>query len=98
MNRKSITNRQHEIKSQSSSDAKAQPLGLVSRLNRLLKFLSDNSLRNSEPRIWQVRDRSGNTYWRAYDLMSGRSLVCSTEQEVRIWLEQVLYRSGKASL
>ena len=46
-----------------------------------------------EPKIWQKRDRYGNLYWVVYDPTTGHSSCFSSEQEVRVWLEQRYYRS-----
>ncbi|BAU15407.1 hypothetical protein LEP3755_59650 [Leptolyngbya sp. NIES-3755] len=47
---------------------------------------------SSEPRVWQRRDRSGQTYWQVYDPETNRSARLSSEQEVRQWLEQRYYQ------
>ena len=36
----------------------------------------------------QKINRNGSTYWSVYDPTSGQSAYLSSEQEVRIWLEQ----------
>ena len=45
----------------------------------------------SEPRIQQIQDREGHTWWQAYDPISGQMTYLSSEQEVQIWLEERLY-------
>jgi hypothetical protein len=54
-------------------------------------FLTHSLTKSHEPCIWQTRDRDGEIWWNAHDPMSGRSLVCTTEEEVQIWLEQLPY-------
>lgn len=44
------------------------------------------------PHVWQQRDRFGTLQWCAHDSMTGRSIQCVSEDEVRVWLESVLYR------
>jgi hypothetical protein len=46
---------------------------------------------NSEPRVWQIRDRNDQVWWNAYDPVSGSTLAYASEAEVRIWLEQRYY-------
>lgn len=41
----------------------------------------------SDIRIQKI-NRNGSTYWSLYDPTTGRSAYLSSEQEVRIWLEQ----------
>jgi len=46
----------------------------------------------------QVRQRinhDGNRYWQAYNPLTGRSLCSNSELEIRLWIEQQLYRSGQ---
>lgn len=98
MNRETIDYRETAIEWQSSSRKNTQPSRLLSLINRVWESLTQNLLKRSEPQVWQVRDRAGNTYWKAYDPASGQSLVCSTEREVRIWLEHVLCRPDQPFL
>lgn len=51
-------------------------------------FLQRTLQRMDEPRISQVRTRSGNVLWHVYDPLSRRSVVLGSEAEVRTWLEQ----------
>lgn len=44
-----------------------------------------------EPQIWQECDRTGNTWWRAYDPITRESLYAESEGEVMQWLEQRSY-------
>lgn len=48
--------------------------------------------RRQEPHIWQKCDRFGSLQWYGYDSRTGRSIKCATEDDVRIWVEGVLYR------
>lgn len=51
-------------------------------------FLQRTLQRMDEPRISQVRTRSGNVLWHVYDPLSRWSVVLGSEAEVRTWLEQ----------
>lgn len=62
---------------------------VVSWLQNLCNNYVYHLANSEEPQVWQKRDRHGEIGWRAYDPVSGRSLVCSSEKEVRIWLEQL---------
>lgn len=41
-----------------------------------------------EPRIRQARDRQGRTFWQVYDPSTGFQSRFSSEDEVRVWLEE----------
>ena len=74
-----------------------KPISLVAKLttfaNNQLQYLWRYFNQRLEPKIWQKRDRYGNFYWVVYDPTTGHSSYFSSEQEVRIWLEQRYYRS-----
>lgn len=44
--------------------------------------------RPNEVRIWQVSDRQGKTYWKAYDPYTNTTTYVSSENDLRVWLEQ----------
>lgn len=54
--------------------------------------IGNSLITDSEPKAWQIRDRSGATYWRVYDPVSNQTQAFSGEAEVRMWLEQRYYR------
>lgn len=92
MNSKQRLNRQSDREFQFSKDANAQASKLIFWLNQIWRSLLQQLLKGNEPQVRQARDRSGKIRWRVYDPVSGRSHVCLSEQEVRMWLEEVLYR------
>ncbi len=49
---------------------------------------------HNELQVWQKTDRYGNTYWQAYDPVTGRSTSLGSEDEMRIWIEQRYYQSN----
>jgi hypothetical protein len=44
-----------------------------------------------EPRVNQYHDAEGNSYYRAVNPMTRQSTTVSSEQEIRIWLDQQHY-------
>ncbi|NJR58283.1 MAG: hypothetical protein HC769_05125 [Cyanobacteria bacterium CRU_2_1] len=64
----------------------------ISIFDRLWQSLLNGFLGNSEPKIYQKRDRYGDVYFRVYDPMTGTSSSFKSEQEVRIWLDQRYYQ------
>ncbi len=44
--------------------------------------------RPNEIRIWQVSDRQGETYWKAYDPYTNTTNYLNSENDLRVWLEQ----------
>ncbi|PSB30028.1 hypothetical protein [Stenomitos frigidus] len=61
-------------------------------LRKMWQGLLDGVARQSEPKVWQSVDRSGNLRWNVYHPGTRESAVLDSEQEVRIWLEQSFYR------
>ncbi|MEO0407575.1 MAG: hypothetical protein AAF289_09515 [Cyanobacteria bacterium P01_A01_bin.135] len=53
-------------------------------LTALLQALTPND----EPIVTHHRDRQGNPYYRMYDPVTRQRTTCSSEAEVRQWLEQ----------
>jgi hypothetical protein len=66
---------------------------LASLSSRCWESLTQLFTRNTEPYIWQKRDRHGNLFWQLYDPSTNRSATFSSEDEVRIWLEERYYHS-----
>jgi hypothetical protein len=63
---------------------------LISIIEKIGRYLSRNRV---EPRVKQKCDRSGNTYWRVYEPVSGFHCSFNSEQEVRAWLDTRYYHS-----
>lgn len=90
MNR-SIMHRQYEVAPKTVNGANARPSKVVDFFQAILQAILDVAVKDNEPKILQIRDRHGQIWWRAYDPKSRRSLVCTTEDEVRLWLDQLPY-------
>lgn len=56
-------------------------------LVNIWKFLA-KAFQTNELQIWQKTNRQGDTYWKVYHPATGRTAYCSTELEVRIWIDQ----------
>ncbi len=63
---------------------------LASWIRKIWQFISED-MNNREPQIWQRLSRDGTLYYYAYDPISGRSLNSASEDEVRMWLEELPY-------
>lgn len=65
------------------------------QLQQILKKMRGNVLQwlssNSEPRIWQSKDRKGNIYWHIYDPRTAQSSQFSSEAEVKAWIDGQYY-------
>lgn len=61
---------------------------LVTLFSQTGLFLQKALKRMDEPRISQVRTRSGELLWHVYDPLSRQSVVLGSETEIRTWLEQ----------
>lgn len=71
----------------------------VSRLEKIKRLISSLKLNwldrlarrigaESEPQVWEKHDRHGHTFFKVYDPQSDRYLYLSSEDEVRVWLEE----------
>ncbi|MCA1993165.1 MAG: hypothetical protein LDL41_14180, partial [Coleofasciculus sp. S288] len=60
---------------------------LKKALQRFVEFFSSGH----ELRIWTTTDHYGNTYWHAYDPVTGKSTHLSSEDEMRVWIERRYY-------
>ncbi|MGV0027469.1 hypothetical protein [Phormidesmis priestleyi] len=69
----------------------AKTLSLKSNFIAGWRSVCQSIAANQEPQVWQRRDRDGNFGWYAYDPISQRSLHYATEDEVRLWLDQLPY-------
>nr|WP_085952854.1 hypothetical protein [Calothrix sp. PCC 7507] len=68
------------------------PSSFWNRFYGFWKNLLNNLLADPhELQVWQKVDRQGNTYWRAYDPITGKSFASGSEADVCMWIEQ-LYR------
>lgn len=57
------------------------------KLNKLFQELVFALTKEPEPQIKQLKNRFGDTYWRAYDPKTGHSAYLASEAEVKSWLE-----------
>ena len=58
-------------------------------LNQPINF--GYSFSQSEPEIQQTLDRTGQTWWKVYDPLTGQTAYLESEAEVHVWLEERLY-------
>lgn len=71
---------------------------LMESLKRLGQRIAEYFTSQSEIKIWQLQARSGKTYWRVYDPNTNRSATFSSEEEVRIWIEELFYQQKHQSI
>jgi hypothetical protein len=65
---------------------------LFSLLNSIWQYIVTAFTRGQEPKVWQRSDRSGQTWWYAYDPVTERSACRDSEAEILIWLEERYYQ------
>jgi len=46
---------------------------------------------SNEPQVWSSTDWSGYTWWHIYFPKNGQTIRLSSEEEVRVWLEENLH-------
>lgn len=66
-------------------------LPLSSVLKNILQLFIQLVANGDELKIWITTDRHGNKSWHAYDPVSDRSTIQSSEAELRTWIEQRYY-------
>jgi hypothetical protein len=75
-----------------------QPYNLMESIKRLGQRIAEYFTSQSEIKVWQLQDRSGNTYWCVYDPNTNRSATFGSEEEVRIWIEELFYQQQHQSI
>jgi hypothetical protein len=83
--------RRYEIIPELVPGAQPKHSNLSEWIYRFWAFLTHSFTKSHEPHVWQTSDRHGEIWWNAHDPVSGQSLVCTTEAEVRIWLDRLPY-------
>lgn len=54
-------------------------------------FLINALTTSNEPKVWTSKDWFGHTVWNVYFPKTGQTIRLSSEEEVRIWLEENLH-------
>jgi hypothetical protein len=65
---------------------------IVEYLKRLGDRIVEYFNSQSEIKVWQRQDRFGNEYWEVYDPNTHRSASFDSEEEVRIWIEELFHQ------
>jgi hypothetical protein len=71
------------VEQSSPSVWKAIAIGLNHFSSNIITFLTSGD----EPRISQRADATGRIIWTIYDPRSNQHIICTSEAEVRAWLE-----------
>ncbi|MEG4799206.1 hypothetical protein QUB63_01580 [Microcoleus sp. ARI1-B5] len=66
---------------------KQKGISLFSAMNQLWQGLLAAASGENEVRIWQTRDRNGNTCWHGCDRATGRYTSAATDDEIRAWID-----------
>jgi len=75
-----------------------QPYNLMESIKKLGQRIAEYFTSQSEIKVWQLQDRSGNTYWRVYDPNTNHSATFGSEEEVRMWIEELFYQQQHQSI
>lgn len=67
-------------------------LSLIAKLNIVWQPIVYALTRRAEVRVWAVKTRQGQVFWKAYDPVSGRTFSFTSEDEVRLWIDQRYYQ------
>ncbi|MBI4781743.1 MAG: hypothetical protein HY785_10475 [Oscillatoriophycideae cyanobacterium NC_groundwater_1537_Pr4_S-0.65um_50_18] len=65
------------------------------KLNRLWQALVRSVQTTQEPKITQMRNCQGHSYFKIYDPLTGQHYYADSEQEVRIWLDCDRYQQTR---
>jgi hypothetical protein len=65
----------------------------MARLSNFWHGLFTTLAVSTEPRVWQTRSASGQPTWNAYHALTGRAIYRVSENDLRIWLEELHYYS-----
>lgn len=60
-------------------------------VENLWQTVITNLTKEPELKVWQKRDRHGNTLWHAYDPWTGDSVCLGSEIEMLSWIESRYY-------
>ena len=67
-------------------------MNVIRYINTIINnFLTKIIDKKREPKVWQKCDRQGNIYWLTFDPITKIYSFFSSEEEVRIWLEERYY-------
>ncbi|UBF27230.1 hypothetical protein K9N68_04500 [Kovacikia minuta CCNUW1] len=91
MNAKWELYKQLELIPDSEPEPRAPEPKLITWLNSLWESLTTSSPKKLEPEIWQRMDQEGNVWWDAYDPVAGQVMYFASEEEIRMWLDQLPY-------
>jgi hypothetical protein len=81
----------------SSQELKPQTndFNLLSVLKKIGNYLLTALTEEPNLHIRQQEHRLGNTSWTVYDPQTGQSTQCSSEEDVRIWIDERYYQKQK---
>lgn len=71
--------------------AKAGKAKFVLWLSKVWKLFTETLTQSEEPRIRLSKNKTGEVRWSVNDPRTGRKAILYSEEEVRIWLEQLYY-------
>jgi hypothetical protein len=77
---------------ESYAGTQAQPYSPLIVISRLWRCWVHWLANLGDVQVRQRVDRFGNSYWQAYNPLTGRSLCSGSELEIRMWIEQQLYQ------
>ena len=70
---------------------KAEKAKFVLWLSKVWKLFVETLTQPKQPRIRLSKNKTGEVRWSVNDPITGRRAVLYSEEEVRIWLEQLYY-------
>jgi hypothetical protein len=72
----------------SQINRQTMPKRILELWHTACRFASWLLIDPTQPLIHEKRDRHGRLYWKVYDPRTGHSIICDSEQEVCVWIEE----------
>lgn len=88
MNTKINSEQEFELMTENQLKYQLDRLNLGNWFNHICEALIHSIIHASEPSIEQVIDQKGHIHWHISDPVTRQTFYCSSESEVRIWLER----------
>jgi len=75
---------------QSNSTSAFQPIAALKTIwqSAIWQSFVRTVIGSNELQVWQTTDPDGYLHWRAHDPLTGESVTCDSEDEMRAWIEQ----------
>jgi hypothetical protein len=92
MNTKWVNYKELELIPDSFEEQVSKQSRSTSWATKAWKAITAFMTQGHDPKICQITDRDGQTWWNIYDPVTGQFTCLDSEEAVRVWIEQRYYR------